>query len=384
MHCPAPGAAHPANSKCSLNAASLRPQNNLSTNKMKKFSMNKVITLSFDTRAAWSKREEDQLRELVHELHGKPQKWEQIAKRLGTGRTGPAVFQKWFHVRRADAAVAAAAAVPARVAVAAAPEAAAAASAGARTPLFGDPNLSNEEVATVVAEPCDGTDLDGTEVVAHLISHAEAAPPEAVNSKKRKGADGDGGERLRKYIEGCGGGAAMVASWVVRTKQREGGKYAGTWDTTFVSPKGRTFRSMPEVARHIGLLDPKPAPKKKALNVVTTPAQAPPVEEPAPAHAATAPEGGDTPSSETVSPSAAASTLPIKKRRLDPAPATAASSQPIERLLALEVCIFGAAGSNVQGFEPRLGALEDRLEVASTGNFRERLQALEDEAEQYK
>ena len=61
---------------------------------------------------------------------------------------------------------------------------------------------------------------------------------------------------LREYIEGCGGDAAMVASWGVHTKQREGGTTAGTSDTYFVSAEGRKFRSLPEVARHFGL-DPK-------------------------------------------------------------------------------------------------------------------------------
>ena len=61
---------------------------------------------------------------------------------------------------------------------------------------------------------------------------------------------------LREYIEGCGGDAAMVASWGVHTKQREIGATAGTSDTYFVSAEGRKFRSLPEVARHFGL-DPK-------------------------------------------------------------------------------------------------------------------------------
>ena len=61
---------------------------------------------------------------------------------------------------------------------------------------------------------------------------------------------------LREYIEGCGGDAAMVASWGVRSAEARGGVAAGTSDTYFVSAEGRKFRSLPEVARHFGL-DPK-------------------------------------------------------------------------------------------------------------------------------
>ena len=50
----------------------------------------------------WTSDEEARLRTLVGELGG--EKWKTIAERLGTGRTGHAVEQKWAKLKAKDAA----------------------------------------------------------------------------------------------------------------------------------------------------------------------------------------------------------------------------------------------------------------------------------------
>ena len=143
-------------------------------------------------------------------------------------------------------------------------------------------------VPTVVAEPDD----DDAEPLADP-PRAHGGPSRGmVNSKKRKGADVDGGEqlrRLREYIEGRGGDADVLGGWSAEAKPRKSGVSEGQVDVTYISAAGQRFRSRKEVAKHL------------RLNVAT-PAQAPPVEEPVPAPPAAAPTGDDTPSSGTASP----------------------------------------------------------------------------------
>ena len=127
------------------------------------------------------------------------------------------------------------------------PKAAAAASPAGSSPAAPSPaaavDSSDEEIYPTAAPK------------AKAKAKAKAAPASPKTNETEA-------QRLREYIEGCGGDADLVSDWGVHTKQREIGATAGTSDTYFVSAEGRKFRSLPEVARHFGL-DPKAAPKKK-------------------------------------------------------------------------------------------------------------------------
>ena len=55
-------------------------------------------------------------------------------------------------------------------------------------------------------------------------------------------------------LDGCDDGAKAAAGWTVTIKTRREGATAGTTDKYYLSPVGRQFRSMADVARHLDLI----------------------------------------------------------------------------------------------------------------------------------
>lgn len=77
----------------------------------------------------------------------------------------------------------------------------------------------------------------------------------------------DSGERsakllqtLAEYLESCGGQQSLVDGWYTKTEYRNQGATTGTYDSYFVSPQGKRFRSRAEIARYFAL-EAAPAPR---------------------------------------------------------------------------------------------------------------------------
>ena len=89
-------------------------------------------------------------------------------------------------------------------------------------------------------------------------------------------------ERLREYIERCGGKRSLLHGWVAYTEYRREGWTAGTYDVYFRSPDGKRFRSKADIARFFNLdvaavSKAKPSLRAPAASDATAYAVPPPV-----------------------------------------------------------------------------------------------------------